>query len=98
SYLARLQERLVPVAASLAPSLGEMSLVFEPGWRQASLSLLDALAIARERDVALGHTTVGPHRADWRLDLAGRSPGETLSRGQAKLAALSCLFAQAVDC
>lgn len=97
-YLERLQERLEPVAAALAPSLGQAMLEFEPGWRQSSLSLADALAVARERDRTLGHTSVGPHRADWRLRLSGKGEGESLSRGQAKLAALSCLFAQATDC
>ncbi|GGJ95472.1 DNA replication/repair protein RecF [Luteimonas terricola] len=97
-YLNRLQERLAPVAAALAPALGEMVLDFEPGWRRSSLSLADALAVARERDQFLGHTSVGPHRADWKLRLAGKAEGEALSRGQAKLAALSCLFAQAADC
>lgn len=97
-YLDRLQDRLEPVAAALAPSLGHATLEFEPGWRQGSLSLADALAVARDRDRALGHTSVGPHRADWRLRLSGKDQGEALSRGQAKLAALSCLFAQAVDC
>src|SRR5690606_11556994 len=97
-YLERLQERLAPVATALAPSLGLMSLEFEPGWRRSSLSLADALAVARERDQMLGHTSVGPHRADWKLRLADKGEGEALSRGQAKLAALSCLFAQAADC
>ncbi|MEN1956741.1 DNA replication/repair protein RecF [Luteimonas changyuni] len=97
-YLERLQERLAPVATALAPSLGLMSLEFEPGWRRANLSLADALAVARERDQMLGHTSVGPHRADWKLRLADKDEGEALSRGQAKLAALSCLFAQAADC
>lgn len=97
-YVDRLQERLGPVMEALAPSLGHALLQFEPGWRQSSLSLADALAVARERDRALGHTTVGPHRADWKLRLSDKDPTETLSRGQAKLAALSCLFAQALDC
>ena len=97
-YLDRLQDRLGAVADALAPSLGRMTLEFEPGWRRSSLSLADALAVARERDRTLGHTSVGPHRADWKLRLAGKGSGEALSRGQAKLAALSCLFAQAADC
>lgn len=97
-YLERLQERLAVVAADLAPGLGRMTLEFDPGWRRNSLSLSDALAVAQDRDRALGHTTVGPHRADWRLQLASKPDRETLSRGQAKLAALACLFAQAKDC
>ncbi|MEN1960337.1 DNA replication/repair protein RecF [Luteimonas sp. MJ246] len=97
-YLERLQERLAPVALELAPSLGAMSLEFEPGWRRSSLPLLDALAVSRDRDRMLGHTSVGPHRADWKLRLSNKEGGEALSRGQAKLAALSCLFAQGADC
>jgi DNA replication and repair protein RecF len=98
AYLARLQDRLAPVAADLAPGLGQMVLEFEPGWRRGSLSLADALAVAQERDRALGHTSVGPHRADWRLQLSSKPDREALSRGQAKLAALACLLAQAGDC
>lgn len=97
-YLERLQERLTPVAGALAPLLGRMSLEFDPGWRRSDLSLADALAVAGDRDRMLGHTTVGPHRADWKLVLSEKERGEALSRGQAKLAALSCLFAQAADC
>lgn len=97
-YLDRLQERLETVSQALAPSLGRPQLDFEPGWRQSNLSLADALAVARERDRMVGHTSVGPHRADWRLQLDGKRDSEALSRGQAKLAALSCLFAQATDC
>jgi len=61
-------------------------------------ALADALLVARDRDRAAGHTTVGPHRADWRLGFAGKPTGEALSRGQAKLAALGCLMTQAEDC
>jgi DNA replication and repair protein RecF len=49
----------------------------------------------RDRDIASGHTSVGPHRADWRLGFAGLPGGEALSRGQEKLAALACILGQA---
>mgnify|MGYP006207275865 FL=1 len=52
---------------------------------------------ARDRDRAAGYTTVGPHRADWRIDYSALPQRETLSRGQAKLTALACLLAQAQD-
>jgi DNA replication and repair protein RecF len=38
---------------------------------------------------------VGPHRADWRIHHSALPNGETLSRGQAKLTALTCVLAQA---
>jgi DNA replication and repair protein RecF len=96
-YLEQLQPALQRVAAELVPSLGAASLDFQPGWRRHELPLADALLLARDRDRAAGYTSVGPHRADWRVEYAGNPHRETLSRGQAKLTALSCLLAQAED-
>jgi DNA replication and repair protein RecF len=94
-YLEQLQPRLHAVLASLLPAGGDSRLEFLPGWRREEVDLGDALLLARDRDFAAGHTTVGPHRADWRIDLAG-IPGRTaLSRGQAKLVAMAALLAQA---
>ena len=92
-----LQPALTEMMAALAPTLGEATMVFQPGWRQAELSLADALLVSRDRDRLQGYTSTGPHRADWRLELAHAPAGEALSRGQAKLAALCCLMAQAQD-
>ena len=97
AYLDRLQPQLAAVARDLVPSLGEASLEFQPGWRRQELSLAYALLLARERDLTAGYTSVGPHRADWRIGYAARPGRESLSRGQAKLTALACLLAQAED-
>lgn len=96
-YVEQLQPALHRVAAQLAPSLGAAQLEFQPGWRRHELSLADALLLARDRDRTMGYTSVGPHRADWRVDFGLNPLRETLSRGQAKLTALSCLLAQAED-
>jgi DNA replication and repair protein RecF len=96
-YLEQLQIRLSAVAADLVPALGASNIEFQPGWRSGELSLADALLLARDRDRSLGYTTVGPHRADWRIDYASHPNREALSRGQAKLSALSALLAQAED-
>lgn len=96
-YLERLQQGLSGIAASLIPSLGHASLDFQPGWRRSDMSLADALLLARDRDRALGHTTAGPHRADWSVRYAALPGREPLSRGQAKLTALASLLAQAED-
>jgi len=94
-YLAQLQPALQDVLGTLLPAAGGSRLEFLPGWRRDELSLADALLLSRDRDFAAGHTTVGPHRGDWRIDHAA-IPGRTaLSRGQAKLTALSALLAQA---
>ncbi|RYE76018.1 MAG: DNA replication/repair protein RecF, partial [Oxalobacteraceae bacterium] len=96
-YLERLQTRLSEIASDLVPALGASQIEFLPGWRNSELSLADALLVARDRDRHVGYTTVGPHRADWRIDYAAHPNQEALSRGQAKLSALSALLAQAED-
>lgn len=95
NYLVQLQPWLAEATAALLPEAGTTELQFLPGWRREEVSLADAMLLARARDLATGFTSVGPHRADWRIDQA-RIPGrEALSRGQAKLTALAALLAQA---
>lgn len=96
-YLQALQSALQATATDLVPSLGWATFSYQPGWRSDELSLADALLLARDRDAATGFTSVGPHRADWRVDYEERPGRETLSRGQAKLTALACLLVQAQD-
>jgi len=96
-YSERLQQCLPALAAQLAPSLGTPSLHYAPGWRRDELPLADALLLARERDTHHGYTSIGPHRGDWRGVFSKINEGEAFSRGQAKLAALCCLLAQATD-
>lgn len=94
-YIEQLQPLLQGVLAALLPAAVSSTLNFLPGWRRDELPLADALLLARDRDLAAGFTSIGPHRADWRIEHAG-IPGRTaLSRGQAKLTAMSALLAQA---
>lgn len=95
AYVAALLPHLQAVTEHLLPSFGIAALELQAGWKQSQLSLADALLLNRERDLALGHTGVGPHRADWRVDFVARPGREAYSRGQAKLVALACLLAQA---
>ncbi|MFY2764034.1 DNA replication/repair protein RecF [Arenimonas sp. MALMAid1274] len=94
-YLERLEPVLEATAREFLPELGAAGLRFLPGWRREELSLEDALLLARDRDIALGYTSPGPHRADWRVDYVGLPGREALSRGQEKLTALACVLAQA---
>ena len=94
-YLQALQPFLEDVSAAVFPEGLGARLRYLPGWRHEELSLADALLLARDRDLATGFTSVGPHRADWRIEHAGIPGREALSRGQAKLTALSALLAQA---
>lgn len=95
AHVARLQPHLDEMIAALLPSAGAAQLSLGPGWRRQEMSLADALLLARDRDLAQGHTSVGPHRADLRIDLSDLPGREGLSRGQAKLVALALLMAQA---
>lgn len=94
-YLQALQPFLQRVSGAVFPEGAGAQLRYLPGWRQEDLSLADALLLARERDLAAGFTSVGPHRADWRIEHEAIPGREALSRGQAKLTALAALLAQA---
>ncbi|KGQ19177.1 DNA recombination and repair protein RecF [Lysobacter dokdonensis DS-58] len=95
TYLAQWQPKLAAEAATLAPALGVGQLSLQSGWRRDELSLADALLLARQRDLATGFTSVGPHRADFRIGFTGIPGRDALSRGQAKLTALALLLSQA---
>lgn len=92
-WLVPLQARIVAIAADLLPELGPAALRFLRGWGEAGLA--DALRTSRGRDLAAGHSTQGPHRADWSLGYERLPQREMFSRGQEKLTALACLLAQA---
>ena len=94
-YLDQLQPRFAGLLEELAPALGPSRLEYMPGWRREELPLADALLLARSRDLLAGYTSVGPHRADWRIEFGALPGREALSRGQAKLTALAALLSQA---
>lgn len=96
-YVLDLGPRVLEVAQRLTEGPAVRGLEFHAGWRRQELSLIDALLLARERDRFNGFTSVGPHRADWGMQLGGLPGREALSRGQTKLAALALLLAQASD-
>lgn len=95
AYAAALAPRFTALARELVPDIGDATLEYQPGWRHADLSLLDALLLARERDRMAGFTSAGPQRADWKLHFSALPGREALSRGQAKLVALAAVLAQA---
>jgi len=95
AHLAGWEPLFAATARRLLPAGGAAALTFQPGWRREEIPLADALLLARERDLMAGFTSVGPHRADWRVDYADIPGREALSRGQAKLSALALLLSQA---
>ena len=71
-------------------NIGEMSLVYEPGW--SGQSLLDELEMGWDRDLELGYTRLGVHRADARLRINSKEHSRRLSRGQLKVAAVEIML------
>lgn len=93
-YLDRLIPHIQGFMQNVLPELGEFSLRYRPGWDEAA-DLATTLAERRLRDLGRGHTTVGPHRADFTISFEHAPLREHLSRGQEKLCALACLLGQA---
>ena len=94
-YVAGLQLNLARLLPMLLPAAGDVQLSLQPGWKRQELSLADALLLSRERDLMLGYTSIGAHRADLRFALRELPGREGLSRGQTKQLALALLLAQA---
>ena len=94
AYIELLAPLLRSFSQTLLPELGQVQLHYRRGWPE-HMALEEVLSEYRVRDVSRGHTTHGPHRADWSLAFDHAPLREHLSRGQEKLTALACLLAQA---
>ncbi len=86
---------LAPVAKSVARRLLDLELVlnYRAGW-SADVDLRTALEGGFARDLELGATQAGPHRADLAIRLEGSSVRDRVSRGQQKLLAAVLLLSQ----
>ena len=67
----------------LGAQIGMLRLAYQSGWRGGSL--LQELEQSWARDLELGYTGMGVHRADIRLNLESRDVTQRLSRGQLKV-------------
>jgi DNA replication and repair protein RecF len=85
---------LSEILSIFLPELGSVGLSLKRGWPDDQ-SLQSALVESRERDRFRGHSTRGPHRADWSIRFEKAPTRNELSRGQEKLCALACVLAQA---
>ncbi len=93
-YFDRFVGQALPLLERLLPELGVPRLSFQSG-HDPEQPLAGELVTTLDRDRERGHTTRGPHRADWSLGFAAAPRREHLSRGQEKLAAFALLMAQA---
>jgi len=89
---------LIPVfqhyTGQLLPRLGELSMVYRPGWG-VEKPLIEVLRDGLAQDRARGYTRSGPHRADLILKIDGVPLRERVSRGQQKLLVCALYLAQA---
>ena len=97
-YLARLSGYAARAHAHLSDNAEKLSLGMDreyPGTEdEVKERLLAELAANYERDLRLGYTSVGPHRDDIRITIAGQDARGYCSQGQARTAALSMKFAE----
>ncbi len=100
--LAEYRNRVFPgfaaaMVRSLSSLLGEMGAAevsHKRGWRDG-VSLAERLEGLLPRELEVGHTLAGPHRADWSVELGGQAIREQGSRGQQKLVALAAVLVAA---
>ncbi len=93
----RYVDRIRPFIESTARSLLNIDVTVEyfQGWL-AGTDLASVLTARRPVDRARRSTTVGPHRADLAIRIAGSRARDTVSRGQQKLLAAALILGQLV--
>lgn len=91
-YCQALLPLLQEITADFLPEF-KLGFGFYPGW-DTEKALQSLLQEGFERDRSLGHTAVGPHKADWRLKADGVPIQDMLSRGQLKLMVCAMRLAQ----
>ena len=91
-YIEALTPRFNDVLAQLLSSVS-VSLGFFQGW-DAQRSLAEALAYSCQSDIEIGHTKMGPQRADLRVKTPLGDALDSLSRGQQKLVVSALKIAQ----
>ena len=93
SYLKALIEYFRVDLQALLPSV-DVSIAWHKGWDSES-GLIEALEKNRSSDLRRGFTQVGPHRADFSVQLEGTPAKNWASRGQQKLIITALFLAQA---
>ena len=89
-------ERLAPIAAKhyegISGGREALEVFYEPSFRE---SMAEELFAARREDLRSGHTSVGPHRDDLGLRLAGAPARMFASQGQQRSIVLALKLAEA---
>ena len=91
-YLKRFKPEFERILTQLDDSI-DVTLAYYPGWEKDS-ALSDVLERQKERDMVLGYTQSGPHRAELRIKVDKQPAAEILSRGQQKTVVAALKIAQ----
>lgn len=91
-YLKRFKPEFMRILNALDESV-DVSLAYYPGWDKES-DLQNVLEKQQERDMVLGYTQSGPHRAELRIKVDKQPAAEILSRGQQKTVVAALKIAQ----
>lgn len=89
-------ERFLPVFHKYLQRMDtdfEVDIQYYPGWDK-QLTLSEALKKQQERDLQVGFTQSGPHRAELKIKIGKVSAVEVLSRGQQKTVVAAMKLAQ----
>jgi len=93
AYLEGLVEHVEAVSKEL-DGLGDLSFDYYQGWADEA-PLADVMVADQARDLAVGTTSHGAHKADMKIRVDGVLASECLSRGQIKLLVYALKLAQA---
>ncbi len=91
SLVARLTPMVQEAYEQLAGAPTAIDLVYEPAWRTSGLTA--ALHAARTDDIRRGVSTVGPHRDEFSLSIAGLPSRTHASQGEQRTLALALRLA-----
>lgn len=94
SYVDRLAAVFGETLQALSPAL-TLNIDYQPGFEPGCLQ--QQLEEDTLREVKVGSTRFGPHRADLRIRALDRAAGSVLSRGQGKIGAFALRLAQSQD-
>lgn len=72
----------------------ELNVDYFPGWQGADKSFAISLFESRQRDLKYKRTMIGPHHADLKITANTKKAGDSLSRGQKKIAGFAIKLEQ----
>lgn len=91
-YIDEVNKRIEQYYQKISKDSAAVSVQYEAYGESSAQTLLDKLHRATERDMQLGSTSIGPHRHDFIISLAGKSADATASRGEVRTIILALKY------